>query len=458
VRLDRGGRSRLPGGLIMSRHPSRTRARAHPCPIPSPVRFARRTLLGAGSLAVLAVAAACAPGTVTPGGQLAPPHIPDERGGLIVVESEIATVRPEGREVTEERLAQLQAPAGFRVAIFAEELENPRGIRVAPNGNVYVAERTAGRVRLLRDTDGDGRADVSRVVAEGLGEGLSGVHGLAIRENRLYMVTERELYSAPIQADGGLGERTLHLDDIPAGGQHPNRTMEFGPDGMLYLSIGSTCNACVEPIEEHATIVRVDPRTWEREVFAEGLRNTIGFGWHPVSGELFGLDHNTDERGNDWPPEKLNRIHEGRHYGWPFCGGQREPDWHVPADPEGMSREAFCAQTEPPVLTYTAHAAPMQMVYYTGGQFPERYRNQAFATMRGSWNRNPPAGYEVVQVLFDGLGNPIGIEPFVRGWLLEGGRAHFGRLMGIAQAADGSLIVGDDENGVVYRISYGGGS
>jgi glucose/arabinose dehydrogenase len=409
-------------------------------------------------LALALMSGACAPGTVAPGGQLVPPHAPEERGGLIVVEAENATVRPESRELSEARLAQLRAPAGFRVGVFAEGLENPRGIRVDANGNIYVAEREAGRVRLLRDTNGDGRADVSRVVAEGLGEGLSGVHGLAIRADRLYMVTERELYSAPIGADGSLGERTLHIDDIPAGGQHPNRTMEFGPDGMLYLSIGSTCNACVEPIEEHATLVRIDPQTWQREIFAEGLRNTIGFGWHPVGGELYGFDHNSDGRGNDWPPEKLNRIFEGRHYGWPFCGGQREPDWHVPADPDEMSRQEFCAQTEPPVLTYTAHAAPMQMVYYTAEQFPTRYRNQAFVTMRGSWNRNPPAGYEVVQVMFDQTGNPIGIESFVSGWLLEGGRAHFGRLMGIAQAQDGTLIVGDDENGVIYRISYEGAS
>jgi glucose/arabinose dehydrogenase len=154
------------------------------------------------------------------------------------VDAVSATVRPAHRDFSEERMRQLRLPAGFRIAVFADGLENPRGMRVAPNGDVYVAEREAGRVRLLRDTNGDGRADVSRVVVEGLGEDLEGVHDLAIRDGRLYMVTVNELYSAPIGADGGLGERTRHMDDLPDGGQHPNRTMRWGPDGMLYLSVG----------------------------------------------------------------------------------------------------------------------------------------------------------------------------------------------------------------------------
>jgi glucose/arabinose dehydrogenase len=416
-------------------------------------RLAFLLLVGAG------LATACHPVDVAslpaPQGALQAPRTPQEREGLISVAAPNATVRPERRDFTEDLLARINLPSGFRIQVFAEGLENPRVMRVAPNGDVYVAEREAGRVRLLRDSNGDGRADVSRVVGDGFRQDLRGVHGLAMRDGRLFMVTETELFSAPILGDGALGEVTVHMDDIPAGGQHPNRTMEWGPDGRLYLSIGSTCNACVEPMEEHATLVRIDPETWEREVFAGGLRNTIGFGWHPVSGRLFGLDHNSDGRGHDWPPEELNHIREGRHYGWPFCGGNQEVDWHLPTDPEGVTREEFCAGTETPVLTYQGHAAPMQMVYYTGDRFPARFHNDAFVTMRGSWNRNPPVGYEVVRVRFDDAGHPIAIEPFASGWLLEGGRAHFGRLMGIAQSADGALLVGDDTNGVIYRIAYG---
>jgi glucose/arabinose dehydrogenase len=385
------------------------------------------------------------------------PQTPRERDGLIVVDAVSATVRPERRDFSTERLQQLRHPAGFQVTVFAQDLENPRSLVVAPNGDVYVAEREAGRVRLLRDSGGVGRADVSRVVAEGLGEDLEGVHGLAIRDNRLYMVTVTEVYSAPIDEDGGLGERTRHIDDLPDGGQHPNRTMQWGPDGRLYVSVGSQTNGVPEPKEETATLLQVNPETWSREIYAKGLRNTLAFGWHPVSGHLYGLDHNTDHRGDNWPPEELNRIQQGRHYGWPFCGGDREVDWHVAPDPddEDKTRQQFCSGTEPPVATYTAHAAPMQLVFYTGDQFPEEYRHDAFVTMRGSWNRNPPTGYEVVRVRFNAAGAPTAIEPFVGGWLLDNGRAHFGRLMGIAQAADGALLVGDDTNGVIYRIGHG---
>lgn len=389
------------------------------------------------------------------GDRIGIPEHPEAPGGLISVEAATHTVRPERRDATPERIAELRAPAGFRIDVFARELENPRTIEVVPDGTVYVAERDAGRVRLLRDTNGDGRADVSRIVASGTE--LKDVHGLAHRDGRLYMVTINEVYSAPIEADGGLGAPTLHIDDLPDAGQHANRVMRWGPDGMLYLAVGSQTNAVPETEDEVATVLRIDPTSWEREIYAEGLRNTIGYGWHPTSRHLYGLDHNSDHRGDDWPPEEINRILEGRDYGWPFCGGDQEVDWQVAGEPEGgMTREAHCASTEAPVLTYTAHAAPMQLVFYTGENFPAEYRHDAFVTMRGSWNRNPPIGYEVVRIRFDEQGTPTGVEPFVGGWLIEGGRAHFGRLMGLAQAADGSLLVGDDTNGVIYSVRYVG--
>jgi glucose/arabinose dehydrogenase len=340
--------------------------------------------------------------------------------------------------------------------VFAQGLENPRIIKVHPNGNVYVTEREAGRVALLRDTNGDGRADVVQRVATGLGQGMSGVHGLAIRDNQLWMVTEKELYRAPIRANGTLGERTRLMDDIPDGGQHPNRTMEFGPDGRLYLSIGSSTNAVPEPNEEHATLVRVSNDGKTRTIFARGLRNTIGFGWHPVNGRLYGWDHNSDSRGDDWPPEEINWIREGRHYGWPFCAGDRQVDPHVAQNPDNdPPRAEFCRnRTEGTALNTQAHAAGMQYVFYTGSQFPTEYRNDAFVTMRGSWNRNPAIGYEIARVRHDAAGNPIRVEPFVSGWLLEDGRAQFGRLTGLAMARDGSLLVANDSHGVIYRISY----
>ena len=381
---------------------------------------------------------------------------PDEPDGHIAVDAVNSTVRPAARDFSPELLPSLSLPAGFSVTVFAEGLEEPRTIVTGPSGQVYVAERSAGQVRLLRDADGDGLAEISRVVTSQPGEDLQGVHGLAVHDGWLYMVTETELYRARINAEGDLGAPELISDDIPAGGQHPNRTIAFSPDGELFLSIGSTCNACVEPQDDHAALHRVAD-DGSRTLFAEGLRNTIAFGWHPASGELWGLDHNSDGRGENWPPEELNRIVEGEHYGWPFCGGDREPDHQVsqdPSDPRPMTKQEFCESTAPPALTYTAHAAPMQVVFYEGDSFPGEYRHDAFVTMRGSWNRNPPSGYEVVRIRFDEAGAPQGIETFASGWLLEGGRAHGGRLMGLALMPDGALLVGDDANGVILRIGY----
>jgi glucose/arabinose dehydrogenase len=383
---------------------------------------------------------------------------PDEFQGRIAVSAPNNTVRPAHREFSEELLARLRVPDGFRIEVFAQDLEEPRGMTVGPDGALYVAEREVGRVSVLRDTNGDGRADERRAVLTGAREQLRGVHDLVVHGEHMYLVTETELLRARLQPNGDLGEAE-HLQDIPAGGQHPNRTLGISPDGTLFLSIGSTCNACVEPMEDHAAMHRVSADGRDREIYAEGLRNTIGFAWHPTTGHFWGLDHNSDGRGDNWPPEELNRIVEGRHYGWPFCGGERQPDHQVPADPTDprpMTKQEFCATTEPPALTYTAHAAPMQMIFYTGDQFPAEYRHDALVTMRGSWNRNPPTGYEVVRIRFDAAGNPTRMESFASGWLLDGGTAHFGRLMGLAQGADGSVYIGDDTNGVIYRVVYGG--
>jgi glucose/arabinose dehydrogenase len=378
------------------------------------------------------------------------PVLSEDPDGLRAVVSENYVVTPSAVEFSEELLEQLRVPDGFSISVFAEDLENARIIAITDDGNVYVSRRDQGAVALLRDNNGDGKADeVTDVVT-----GKDNIHGLAVHQNVLYMVTNKELYRAPINQDGSLGEIEKLRDDLPDGGQHPNRTIGFGPDDKLYLSVGSTCNDCAEPRKEHATLLRMDRDGRNQEIFAEGLRNTIGFGWHPETGDLWGLDHNSDGRGNDVPPEQLNHIREGKHYGWPWVYGDREIDYFTPEPPPNeMSRQEFSETTEPMVLGYKAHSAPMQWTYYTGSVFPEDYKNDAFVAMRGSWNRNPPAGYEVVRIRFN-EGRPQSIEPFITGWLSDDGRSHFGRLVGIAEHPDGYLLLCDDKNGIMYRIAY----
>jgi glucose/arabinose dehydrogenase len=363
------------------------------------------------------------------------------------VEGYLAT--PERLKFNESLLNELQLPPGFEISIFAQDLGNPRNLAVAPNGTVYVTRREQGDVIALTDTNKDGRANQKRTVASG----LKFVNDITINQNRLYFVTDKHLYATNLLSNGREGNIQTLIRNLPDAGQHPNRTIGFGPDGLLYLSIGSTCNACDEPNDEHATLLQVQPDGSKRTIYAKGLRNTIGFAWHPQTKELWGMDHGSDWRGNTTPPEELNLIKQGANYGWPFCWGARRPDVYLQANPTGTSKEEYCKKTEEPVSTYTAHSAPLDLVFYTASQFPVQYRNSAFITMRGSWNRNPPVGYKVVRLRFEN-GKPVQFEDFVTGFLRADGKTQFGRPVGLATALDGSLLFTDDTNGVIYRISY----
>ncbi|GAB4511581.1 MAG: sorbosone dehydrogenase family protein [Anaerolineae bacterium] len=353
-------------------------------------------------------------------------------------------------------LDRLQLPEGFTINIFAQGLGNARWLHVMPDGTVFLTRRAEGDVIALTDADGDGVADEPQVNV--VASDLPFVHGIAYNGAQVYLATDTDVLVADWPGGAALGQPTPIITDLPTGGQHPNRTLGFSPEGELFITVGSTCNACDEPNPENATILRAQPDGSGREIFAQGLRNTIGFGWHPVSGALWGMDHGSDWRGNEQPPEELNNILFDENYGWPFCFADQQPDLYIPAPPPGgTGRAAYCQRTAVPTLTYTAHSAPIGMVFYTGDQFPEEYTNDAFVAMRGSWNRNPPSGYKVVRIHFDENGQPTEFEDFITGWLLEDGLTNFGRITGLAVAADGSLLIAEDQNGIIYRVSYTGG-
>lgn len=356
---------------------------------------------------------------------------------------------------TDERINSLKLPSGFHVQKFAE-IENPRMLTVGPDGTVYVSQREPGTVSMLKDLDADGVADVQKVIAE-----KKGLHGLAIYAGKMYLAAVTEVYVADIKSDGSLGPLTTLITDLPDGGQHPNRTLGVGPDKLLYISIGSTCNTCNETNPEHATIIRTSLDGKDRKVFASGLRNTVGFAWHPVTRKMYGLDHGMDWLGDNEQSEEFNEIVEGAKYGWPYVYGNAQINPHGQPPPElGKTKEDWARESKTPLLLYTPHSAPMQLTFYTASMFPAQYKNDAFAAMRGSWNRVPPSGYEVVRIRFDANGQPKTVEPFMSGFLVKGGApggkdGQFARLAGAAVARDGALLVADDNSNTIYRVSYG---
>ena len=360
-----------------------------------------------------------------------------------------STFRAERRDFSEEYLNRLQAPAGFKVSVFASGLGKPRMMAMADDGTVYITRRS-NDVVALKDTDGDGKVDETKVVLKDFPQ----VHGIALRGKQVYLATPAEVWLSERTEDGSFSAPRKIADGLPNGGQHSSRTLGIGPDDMLYINVGSTCNNCIEVNKDSATMQRMALDGKSRAVFAKGLRNTLGFSWHPQTREMWGMDHGTDFLGNDVPPEELNRLAEGKDYGWPRCYGQQRID-PTRDKPEGMTREAFCAKTEPTALDFPAHSSPLGFVFYTGDQFPAEYRNDAFVALHGSWNRNPPSGFKVVHVKFEN-GKPTRFDDFLTGFTLENGAAQFGRPAGLAIAKDGALLISDDANGVIYRVAYSG--
>jgi Raf kinase inhibitor-like YbhB/YbcL family protein len=369
---------------------------------------------------------------------------------------------PQAISPTDERIAQLTLPAGFRIHRYAEGLYNPRILATADDGTVYVTQRTPGNLVMLRDVNRDGVVDAQKVVLR-----LKNLHGITIRGRKIYLVTVYTVYSAEVRRDGSLGKLEVVTRALPDAGQHPNRTLQFGPDGKLYLSIGSTCNACKETSRESAALLRVDVQSGRREVFASGLRNTIGFDWHPASRRLYGMDQGIDWLGDEEQSEELNELLHGKRYGWPYVYDDGE--FNPQDEPLKVTQQQWAEKSTNPAAGYEAHAAAMQMRFYQGGLFPPEYRNDAFVAFHGSWNRKPPSGYEVVRLRFDSAGSFEGFEPFVTGFLqpqpeqappLPGAQplppdGFIGRPVGITVAADGSLLIGDDSNNIIYRVTYG---
>jgi len=348
-------------------------------------------------------------------------------------------------------------PPGFGISTFAQGLRDPRMMALGPDGQLYVAERGAGRIVRLPDRNHDGVADGVEVVAEGLDAPSSMAF---YRDGSLYVgETERVLrLSAPDTADegdeyipyiqGAFQEQEVILDGLPSGG-HATRTVLFSPDwSALFVSIGSSCNVCVEEDPRRATIMRYNPDGSGGQVYAQGLRNAAGITFRPGTMELWATNNGRDWLGDDQPPETVYHVQEGDNAGWPYCHSGRivDPDYGSPTACEGVVA---------PAVEMQAHSAPLGLTFYTGTQFPEEYRGDLFVAFHGSWNRAAPTGYKVVRIpIQDGQAGQA--QDFATGWLRVNG-SQWGRPVDVLTGADGSLFVSDDSGGSIYRIFYAGG-
>jgi glucose/arabinose dehydrogenase len=358
------------------------------------------------------------------------------------------TSTPEKMPFDSTVLSRLKVPNGFRVTVFSDRAGSPRILAIGDDGTVYATRRDSNDVvSFTYGSDGTAGPPVK------LFSNLMKVHGITLHNGRIYLATVHEVYVAALDSGGKAGPLRAIFTDLPDAGQHPNRTLGFGPDGMLYITVGSTCNQCNEPNEENGTILRANPDGSARGIYALGLRNTIGFAWDPSSGKLWGMDNGLDWKGDDVPPEELNLIQGASNYGWPYCWGNKIPDTTYSNAPPGSSKEELCPRTVAPTLTTTAHSAPMQLAFYTGSMFPAEYRHDAFVALRGSWNRKTMSGYKIARITFKD-GRPVAFQDFLTGFLSPEGDKYYGRPVGVAVAKDGALLISDDTNGVIYRVTY----
>ena len=329
----------------------------------------------------------------------------------------------------------LYVPSGFNVNLFAEDLDGARSLALGPGGAVFVTLSTEGDIVRLVDTDGDGIANTRNTVLSG----LSYPFGLAFRGDTMYFAEQ----TAVRRLDPGATTPVTLIPDIPTGG-HVTRTLAFGPDDLLYVAIGSSCNVC-DDAPPLAAVTRYNLDGSNPHTFATGLRNSVGMAFHPTTGELWANNNDRDGLGDDQPPEHLNILQDGRWYGWPQC--------YLPGEANPEYQDADCSGVEPPALTFQAHAAPLGLAFYTSAMFPAEYQGDAFMTYHGSWNRSVAVGAAVVRVHVQN-GRPAAIDDFITGWQLADG-SRWGRPVSLLEMPDGALLVSDDLGGRIWRVSFG---
>lgn len=349
--------------------------------------------------------------------------------------------------ISELPLERLHLPDGFKIEVYADKIDGARSMAMGTNGTLFVGTRNDKTVYAIQDLDKDYRADHIKV----LDSTLEVPNGIAFRNGALYVAEVGRLlrYDDIESKLDALPEPVVVYDDYPTEFHHGWKYIAFGPDDKLYVPVGAPCNICDSTVvdERYATITRMDPDGSNREIYAKGVRNSVGFTWHPETKELWFTDNGRDLLGDDVPPCEFNRVTKiGQHFGYPYCHGG------VVKDPEYGDLKP-CSDFVAPVQAMGAHVAPLGVKFNTGNMFPSNYKNMAFIAEHGSWNRSRKVGYRISLVTLE---NNVATSytPFIDGWLDEEAQKAFGRPVDILFLDDGSMLISDDFGDAIYRVSY----
>lgn len=341
-------------------------------------------------------------------------------------------------------LSLISLPSGFKISVFAE-VPSPRSLAQSPNGTIFVGNLSGSSVWALKDSDGDFKADLKFEIASG----LNVPNGVAFKEGDLYVAEiDRILRFNGVEANlENPAAPEVFFDGYPSNQRHGWKYIAFGPDGMLYVPVGAPCNICEPDSGVYASITRLSADGTGMEVYAHGVRNSVGFDWHPGTGELWFTDNGRDSMGDELPPCELNKAPQiGMDFGYPYCHGSEV------LDPQLGSAKS-CDDYVSPAYNFRAHTAPLGMRFYTGDMFPAEYRNQIFVAQHGSWDRSTKIGYRIMLVQIED-NHAVDAKVFAEGWIYQEFDLAWGRPVDILQLPDGSLLVSDDEADVIYRISY----
>ncbi len=337
-------------------------------------------------------------------------------------------------------IANVKLPPGFEISVFAENVENARSLALGDPETLFVSTRTAGKVYAIRH-DGKKALEVITIAS-----GMNMPNGVAFREGALYVAeVNRVLRYDNIETQLRNPPKPMVINDkLPSERHHGWKFIRFGPDGWLYVPVGAPCNIC-EPGDPYAAILRMRADGSGLEIYARGVRNSVGFDWHPQTKELWFTENGRDMLGDDTPPDELNHVPAaGMHFGYPYCHGADVKDPQFGA-------KRLCSEFTAPAVNFQAHVAALGMRFYTGDMFPAEYKNRIFVAQHGSWNRSRKVGYRVVSIRNEeGKAHE---EVFAEGWLQPGEKV-WGRPVDVLVMPDGALLVSDDHAGAIYRISY----